>query len=215
VIRAAGIPVLTPHCCRHGFATELLRRGVDVHTVAWLGGWASPAQVLATYGHAIKRRDLTNVLGNGKTSMILKSKTIKVAPSGRIKLRTGKSTGAELTRHCSPSVLGGWVYFIQCGDAIKIGFSMNVGRRFLGLQASNPAKLVFLAAFPGTLNDEFKMQSIFRHHHVRGEWFEAEPVIKYLALRKAGRKTDKKRMSLPKTNTRNQMAELAELTKGE
>jgi hypothetical protein len=35
---------------------------VDVHTVAWLGGWASPAQVLKTYGHAIKRRDLTNVL---------------------------------------------------------------------------------------------------------------------------------------------------------
>lgn len=62
VIEAAGIDRLTPHCCRHGFATELLRRGVDVHTVAWLGGWASPAQVLATYGHAIKRRDLTNVL---------------------------------------------------------------------------------------------------------------------------------------------------------
>lgn len=62
VIAAAGITRLTPHCCRHGFATELLRRGVDVHTVAWLGGWASPAQVLATYGHAIKRRDLTNVL---------------------------------------------------------------------------------------------------------------------------------------------------------
>lgn len=58
----ANITRLTPHCCRHGFATELLRRGIDVHTVAWLGGWASPAQVLATYGHAIKRRDLTNVL---------------------------------------------------------------------------------------------------------------------------------------------------------
>jgi integrase len=62
VIKAAKITRLTPHCCRHGFATELLRRGVDVHTVAWLGGWASAAQVLATYGHAIKRRDLTNVL---------------------------------------------------------------------------------------------------------------------------------------------------------
>jgi integrase len=62
VIAAAKIVRLTPHCCRHGFATELLRRGIDVHTVAWLGGWASPAQVLATYGHAIKRRDLTNVL---------------------------------------------------------------------------------------------------------------------------------------------------------
>lgn len=61
-IRRAKIERLTPHCCRHGFATELLRRGVDIHTVAWLGGWASPAQVLKTYGHALKRRDLTNIL---------------------------------------------------------------------------------------------------------------------------------------------------------
>jgi integrase len=55
---------LTPHCCRHGFATELLRRGVDVVTVAWLGGWASPAQVLKTYGHAMKRRDQTDILAD-------------------------------------------------------------------------------------------------------------------------------------------------------
>lgn len=60
--RRAGIQRLTPGCGRHGFATELLRRGVDVVTVAWLGGWESPEHVLKTYGHALKRRDLTNVL---------------------------------------------------------------------------------------------------------------------------------------------------------
>jgi integrase len=58
----AGIKPLSPHCCRHGFATELLRRGVDVVTVAWLGGWKSPAQVLATYGHANKNPRLTDLL---------------------------------------------------------------------------------------------------------------------------------------------------------
>ena len=62
VSERAGIEPLTPHCCRHGFATELLRQGIDVVTVAWLGGWRSPAQVLKTYGHAIKRRDLTDIL---------------------------------------------------------------------------------------------------------------------------------------------------------
>lgn len=61
-IDRAKIEDLTPNCCRHGFATELLRRGVDVHTVAWLGGWASAAQVLKTYGHALKQRNLTNLL---------------------------------------------------------------------------------------------------------------------------------------------------------
>src|SRR5262249_8985862 len=55
-------PRLTPHCCRHGFATQLLRRRVDVHTVAWLGGWASAKQVLETYGHALKERSITDVL---------------------------------------------------------------------------------------------------------------------------------------------------------
>lgn len=50
----AGIKRLSPHCCRHGFATGLLRRGIDVITVAWLGGWKSADLVLRTYGHANK-----------------------------------------------------------------------------------------------------------------------------------------------------------------
>lgn len=62
VCTKAGIKVLTPHCCRHGFATGLLRRGVDVVTVAWLGGWADASQVLKTYGHAIKNPKLTDLL---------------------------------------------------------------------------------------------------------------------------------------------------------
>lgn len=60
--KRAGIKDLSPHSCRHGFATGLLRRGVDVVTVAWLGGWASPQQVLKTYGHANKNPMLTDLL---------------------------------------------------------------------------------------------------------------------------------------------------------
>jgi integrase len=61
-IKRSGIKRLTPHCCRHGFATELLRRGVDVLTVAHLGGWKDAGQVLRTYGHANKDRRLTDLL---------------------------------------------------------------------------------------------------------------------------------------------------------
>jgi len=57
-----GFPRLTFHSCRHGFATGLLRRRVDVTTVAYLGGWKTPAQVLKTYGHALKDITLTDVL---------------------------------------------------------------------------------------------------------------------------------------------------------
>lgn len=61
-VARAGIKHLSPHSCRHGFATGLLRRGVDVVTIAWLGGWKNAAQVLATYGHANKDPKLTDLL---------------------------------------------------------------------------------------------------------------------------------------------------------
>jgi integrase len=57
-----GFVRMTCHSCRHGFATRLLRLGKDVATVAKLGGWSSPHQVLATYAHAIDDATLTEEL---------------------------------------------------------------------------------------------------------------------------------------------------------
>lgn len=76
-IKRANIKRLTPHSCRHGFATGLLRRGVDVTTVAYLGGWKTPAQVLKTYGHALKDITLTDRLIDAE----LTRETKKVAES--------------------------------------------------------------------------------------------------------------------------------------
>lgn len=61
-IAAAGIKPLSFHCCRHGFATGLLRAGVDVVTVAKLGGWKSAQEVLKTYGHASDDKTLSDRL---------------------------------------------------------------------------------------------------------------------------------------------------------
>lgn len=61
-IRRAGIKRLTAHCCRHGFATGLLRQGVDVVTIAKRGGWKSADQVLKTYGHASDDETVNNLL---------------------------------------------------------------------------------------------------------------------------------------------------------
>jgi integrase len=61
-IKRAGIEVLPFHCCRHGFATTLLHKGLDPVTVAKLGGWRTPRHVLETYGHAQEDRTLTDVL---------------------------------------------------------------------------------------------------------------------------------------------------------
>lgn len=60
-VERAKIQRLTPHCCRHGCATELLRAGVDVVTVGWLIDMTAE-MVLETYGHALKDATLTNRL---------------------------------------------------------------------------------------------------------------------------------------------------------
>ncbi len=62
VWKRAKIDRLTFHCCRHGFATSLLHKGVDPITVAKLGGWKSAEHVFKTYGHAMDDDTLANRL---------------------------------------------------------------------------------------------------------------------------------------------------------
>lgn len=77
-IARAGIEYMSPHSCRHGFATGLLQAGVDPVTVAKLGGWKGTAQLWATYGHAREDRTLADLLTQKPkraTSKSLKKKT--------------------------------------------------------------------------------------------------------------------------------------------
>lgn len=61
-IARAGIKPVTPHGCRHGFATGMLHAGIDPITVAKRGGWKDPYQLFKTYGHAMDDPTVTNVL---------------------------------------------------------------------------------------------------------------------------------------------------------
>jgi integrase len=58
-IKRAGIERLTPHCCRHGCVTQLLRRKIDPVTVGWLVDMTAE-MVIETYGHAMKDATLTD-----------------------------------------------------------------------------------------------------------------------------------------------------------
>lgn len=60
-VKRAGIERLTPHCCRHGCVTQLLRRGIDPVTVGWLVDM-TVEMVIETYGHAMKDATLTDRL---------------------------------------------------------------------------------------------------------------------------------------------------------
>jgi len=57
-----GFQRLTFHSCRHGFATSMLRKGVDPKTAAELGGWDSITLFLETYAHAMPHARLTDGL---------------------------------------------------------------------------------------------------------------------------------------------------------
>jgi integrase len=58
----AGFERLTFHCCRHGFATDMLRKGIDPKTAASLGGWDDIALFMETYAHAMQDKTLTDKL---------------------------------------------------------------------------------------------------------------------------------------------------------
>ncbi len=61
-IKRAGIKALSPHSCRHGFATAMLHARVDVKTVAAMGGWKDVATLVKTYAHAMTDRTVTDVV---------------------------------------------------------------------------------------------------------------------------------------------------------
>lgn len=80
-VKRAGLPHRSPHCCRHGFATLLLRAGVDVKTVAARGGWRDATVVLKTYAHAIADLTVTDAIFRTKSAQA----THDVVPSIRTK----------------------------------------------------------------------------------------------------------------------------------
>lgn len=62
VIKRAKIKHLSPHSCRHGFATAMLHAGVDPKTTAKRGGWKSTQHLFATYGHATDDESVTDCI---------------------------------------------------------------------------------------------------------------------------------------------------------
>jgi len=62
VCKRAGISKLTPHSCRHGFATSMLQAGEDPKTVAACGGWKDVSTVMKHYAHAKADPTVTDVL---------------------------------------------------------------------------------------------------------------------------------------------------------
>ena len=92
-------------------------------------------------------------------------------------LRTGRS---QQCKSCSGKKTaikyhgnqGKDLYFIRCGEYIKIGTSDNVPRRLRDLQVANPQKLELLCTLEGQGHLEQEFHRLFDYQKVRGEWFD-------------------------------------------
>lgn len=74
----------------------------------------------------------------------------------------------------------GWVYFIQADKHIKIGYSVDPMDRLSIADVFNPYPVSCLGLLQGERRLEYEIHTRFKNCRVRGEWFDAKPVLKWL-----------------------------------
>lgn len=70
------------------------------------------------------------------------------------------------------------IYFIKQDNHVKIGKSVEPGRRLAGLQTLAPVKLDMLLVMPEDQYKEKMLHDMFFRYHERGEWFSLEGELK-------------------------------------
>jgi hypothetical protein len=74
------------------------------------------------------------------------------------------------------NAMQGQVYFIDCQDCTKIGFTKQpVHKRIETWLIGNPFELTIFALMPGNRYDEFDLHLHFSDFRVRREWFRLPP----------------------------------------
>jgi hypothetical protein len=70
-----------------------------------------------------------------------------------------------------------YVYFIQTGDAIKVGIASDLTKRMVSVQVGNPHKIKVLHSINTSEEEARKIESqiheLFKRTHLNGEWFHA------------------------------------------
>ncbi len=64
------------------------------------------------------------------------------------------------------------VYFLRCGERLKIGTTTDLQKRLKGLPPGD-----LLGTIPGGVDVEREMHHRFRGHLIQGEWFMATPTV--------------------------------------
>jgi hypothetical protein len=67
--------------------------------------------------------------------------------------------------------MSGFVYFLRCGDFVKIGYSRNPQARIRLMDNYLPLEPIIAAIFPARRAIECKLHRHLSQHRSRGEWF--------------------------------------------
>jgi hypothetical protein len=70
------------------------------------------------------------------------------------------------------------VYFIRCGDYVKIGKGNNPELRLREFQCGNPHVLEIMGSFAATPAEERRLHLAFEQFHHRNEWFYLSRVLR-------------------------------------
>lgn len=65
----------------------------------------------------------------------------------------------------------GFVYFLRCGEFVKVGYSRQPKKRLATLQTATPHDVELLGRLPGTMAQERAVHRCLQHLHHRNEWF--------------------------------------------
>lgn len=91
------------------------------------------------------------------------------------------------------------IYFVQNGDAVKIGVSKNPEQRMSELSVSSNGAIQLLAVLDGGHGDEKEFHRKFSRYLIRGEWFKYQgELAKFIATLPPYEKPDPKRRKLRK-----------------
>lgn len=71
----------------------------------------------------------------------------------------------------------GYVYAIESGDAVKIGYAADPVRRLAALKTGSHSSLQLIGFARGTRHHEKQIHILAAKERIRGEWFTKGPVI--------------------------------------
>lgn len=79
---------------------------------------------------------------------------------------------------CQPRHTSGFIYFLECGEFVKIGFSTSPNCRVSSIATGSPHDVRIIGLMRGTYPDEKSLHKTYAGRHHAREWFRLDDVMR-------------------------------------